>query len=81
MLLSQVSVLRFDHLCYGQWHAMVNLSPRLPVKQHDVAVIDTTEILIDKAKEDENKIKLPDRRNYFVTEKPDFEIVDEDYLL
>jgi hypothetical protein len=74
-------VLRFDHLCYGQWHSMVNLSPRLPVKQQTSVVIETTETLREKTIERKNNIKMSERRNRLVTEKPDFEIIDEDYLL
>lgn len=71
----QVSMLRFDHLCYGQWHSMINLSPRLPIKHPTLDVIETTQSLRDKL----NHIKTSDNR--LVTEKPDFEIIDEDYLL
>lgn len=60
---------------------MVNLSPRLPVKQQASDALDTTESLRDKINEQKNNIKMSDRRNRFVTEKPDFEIIDEDYLL
>lgn len=36
----KVNILRFDHLCYGQWTSMVNLSPRLPIKSN--AISDST---------------------------------------
>lgn len=78
----KVSVLRFDHLCYGQWYAMVNLSPRLPVKQQTASYfIRTTESLKEKTNDKKTDIKSSERRNRLVTEKPDFEIIDEDYLL
>lgn len=80
--MSQVSVLRFDHLCYGQWFSMVNLSPRLPLKQHVSDVMETTESLRDKTDEQKSDImQKSGRPNRLVTEKPDFEIIDEDYLL
>lgn len=72
-------MLRFDHLCYGQWHAMVNLSPRLPIKQQASGIMGTTEPLNDRTKEG-NYAKTSEKRN-LVTEKPDFEVVDEDYLI
>ena len=77
----QVNVLRFDHLCYGQWHSMVNLSPRLPLKQSIYDVIETTEPLHEKSSDTKNIVKVSERQNRLVTEKPDFEIIDEDYLL
>jgi hypothetical protein len=60
---------------------MVNLSPRLPVKQQTSVVIETTETLREKIIERKNNIKMSERQNRLVTEKPDFEIIDEDYLL
>lgn len=61
---------------------MVNLSPRLPVKQQaSDDVMETTESLRDRTSEHMNDIKMVERRNRLVTEKPDFEIIDEDYLL
>lgn len=75
-------MLRFDHLCYGQWHSMVNLSARLPIKQPSSDVIETTEPFGDKLNHRKNNMKASgNRRNRLVTEKPDFEIIDEDYLL
>ena len=57
---------------------MVNLSARLPIRQQD---IETTESLRDKPNEQKESIKTSERQNRLVTEKPDFEIIDEDYLL
>lgn len=74
-------MLRFDHLCYGQWYAMVNLSPRLPVKHPTVDVMETTESLRDKINEQKGSARTSERQHRVVTEKPDFEIIDEDYLL
>lgn len=60
---------------------MVNLSPRLPIKQQASDVMETTESLRGKTNEQKNDIKLSQQQNRLVTEKPDFEIIDEDYLL
>ena len=43
----QVNLLRFDHLCDGQWSSMVNLSPRLPIKKQST-VSETTDLNIQK---------------------------------
>ena len=56
---------------------MVNLSPRLPIKQQ---VIEATETLIENVKEEKPVVETSKRRIDLVTEKPDFEIIDEDYL-
>ncbi|KAG5682188.1 hypothetical protein PVAND_011556 [Polypedilum vanderplanki] len=70
----QVNVLRFDHLCYGQWYAMVHLSPRLPVKKQST---DNPETLFEKI---DSINKNDNRESLIVTEKPDFEIdIDKDY--
>jgi len=75
-------MLRFDHLCYGQWNAMVNLSPRLPIKQQASDVMETTESLKRRINEQKSSVvKASERRHRLVTEKPDFEIIDDDYLL
>lgn len=60
---------------------MVNLSPRLPIKQQASDVMETTESLRGKTNDQKNDIKLSQQQNRLVTEKPDFEIIDEDYLL
>jgi hypothetical protein len=60
---------------------MVNLSPRLPLKQQTSDVMETTEPLREQANDRKNIVKVSGRRNHLVTEKPDFEIIDEDYLL
>lgn len=74
-------MLRFDHLCYGQWNSMVNLSPRLPIKKQASDVLETSETLRGEINEEKESGKSSERRNRVVTEKPDFEIIDEDYLL
>lgn len=60
---------------------MVNLSARLPVKPPTSDFVPTTEVLKEKQIEKNADIKTSERRNRLVTEKPDFEIIDEDYLL
>lgn len=75
----KVSVLRFDHLCYGQWFSMVNLSPRLPIK-HGFEVMETTAPSHDKTNEESGKV-ADKRQRFAITEKPDFEIIDDDYYL
>jgi hypothetical protein len=66
-----VNILRFDQLCFGQWHSMLSL--RLPVKK--------------QASETKEPLSLFEKINIFrnitghekaVSEKPDFEVVDED---
>lgn len=76
-------MLRFDHLCTGNWEAMVNLAARVPVKQHRTnEVMETTASSSrDGAKEQWGHRKVSVHSNRLVTEKPDFEIIDEDYLL
>lgn len=60
---------------------MVNLSPRLPIKQQASGIIETTEVLIDVTRQERNNGKTSKKRDRLVTEKPDFEIIDDDYLL
>lgn len=70
-------MLRFDHLCDGQWSSMVNLSPRLPIKKQST-VTETTDLNMQK--EEVNIIKLDNIKRFIVTEKPDFEkILDDEY--
>lgn len=64
-------MLRFDHLCYGQWFAMVNLSPRLPIKKQTT---DEPETSFQKA----DIFDSEEKNNLKGSEKPDFE---EDLLL
>lgn len=72
-------MLRFDHLCYGQWFSMVNLSPRLPVK-HAFEAMESTPT--SENQNSEVSAKAADKRHRFgITEKPDFEIIDDDYYL
>lgn len=73
----QVNLLRFDHLCDGQWSSMVNLSPRLPIKKQST-VSETTDLNIQK--EEMNIKKMDNIKRFVVTEKPDFEkILDDEY--
>jgi hypothetical protein len=65
----KVNVLRFDHLCYGQWTSMVNLKPRLPVKNQATLNDITTESIGGKSNVNSSSST--------VTKKPDFEIIDE----
>lgn len=70
-------MLRFDHLCDGQWSSMVNLSPRLPIKKQST-VSETTDLNIQKEKM--NIKKMDNIKRFVVTEKPDFEkILDDEY--
>lgn len=75
-------MLRFDHMCYGQFATMVNLSPRVPIKKYPFA---TTESNFQKHNIEMNigmtgkSIVVPQVAS--ATETPDFEIIDEDYLL
>lgn len=58
---------------------MVNLSPRLPVK-HTFEVMETTASSHDQNNEVAGKV-ADQRQRFAITEKPDFEIIDDDYLL
>ena len=70
-------MLRFDHLCDGQWSSMVNLSPRLPIKKQ-TSFPETTEPIT--ATEEMNDKFMKYKKLYMFTEKPDFEkILDDDY--
>lgn len=33
----EVGLLRYDDLCDGQWASMLSLSPRLPVRKHQIS--------------------------------------------
>lgn len=59
-------MLRFDHLCYGQWFSMVNLAPRVPVKKQTT---DAPELFFPKI----DILNYQDKRTTVATEKPDFE--------
>lgn len=83
-------MLRFDHLCTGNWNSMVNLSPRLPVRdwlpiKQPEAAMATTQSLQRKINEHKKGSNIKEaaavKETRLVTEKPDFELIDEDYLL
>jgi hypothetical protein len=78
MSLLKVSVLRFDHLCYGQWYSMVHLSPRVPLKKQRT---DNVEVVLPEQIE-ATEVRNDDKEVLIATEKPDFEIdIDKDYVL
>lgn len=59
-------MLRFDHLCYGQWYSMVNLAPRVPVKKQTT---DEPESFFQKM----DIMSFQEKKVSTATEKPDFE--------
>lgn len=61
-------MLRFDHLCYGQWFSMVNLAPRVPVKKQTT---DQPETFLQVKT---NATNYQEKPNFTATEKPDFEV-------
>lgn len=71
----KVNVLRFDHLCYGQWTSMVNLKARLPVKNQVPLSNDVTTESSIGGKFNVNSNRIGNFST--VTKKPDFEIIDE----
>lgn len=74
-LFKKVNILRFDHLCYGQWTSMVSLKPRLPLKNQIPSLNDiTTESIGGKFNVNSSRIGSSIST---VTKKPDFEIIDE----
>lgn len=72
-----VNLLRFDQLCDGQWAAMVKLSPRLPIKKQ-IVNYPTTPPNIEYL--DEELAQKREKEKFLITETPDFEIIDDDYL-
>ncbi|KAL7032764.1 hypothetical protein ACKWTF_007392 [Chironomus riparius] len=62
----QVSMLRFDHLCYGQWFSMVNLAARVPVKKQTT---DAPALFFQQME----ILNYQDKKTTLATEKPDFE--------
>lgn len=57
---------------------MVKLSPRLPIKKQIFSPPLTTPVNIEYL--DEEIVKKQQKEKFLITEKPDFEIIDDDYL-
>jgi hypothetical protein len=78
-----VNLLRFDHLCYGHWQAMVHHAPRVPDRKQAAAAASASATdSPDNDKMEDDNDGASREQLLIVTEKPDFEIdIDKDSVL